>query len=116
MRVTAAKLRRWGGCCDQVDKFYLMWPNGAEVTRANVALAQAAGLDVLWTFYHLMDGAQVKAFISYTVDQRRPWVAALLRKAGLETYAAEVEALPDGDMETAVHTYREAADAAYTAR
>src|SRR3990167_8912432 len=75
MRVTAAKLRRWGGCCDQVDKFYLMWPNGAEVTRANVALAQAAGLDVLWTFYHLMDGAQVKAFISYTADQIVAWEA-----------------------------------------
>ena len=46
MRLTANRLNKLGAC--STHEFEEVFPDGAELTKANVRKAQRAGLNVLW--------------------------------------------------------------------
>ena len=48
MRITEAWLTKHGACAYRVAKFTAIWPDGAEMTEANLLLAADADLPLDW--------------------------------------------------------------------
>lgn len=46
--ITAEILKYHGACIGQVDQFRRIWPDGCEITVANMLKAQEEGLEVSW--------------------------------------------------------------------
>lgn len=71
MKITVEYLKRLNACKDQVDLFAKTFPDGAKVTRDNLAKARAAGLNVEWFAAEVYRGAVKSALINYHDSARK---------------------------------------------
>ena len=52
--ITAALLRSRGACAQRMNVFIAEWPEGCEVSEANLLRAGELGLDLGWFAYHFL--------------------------------------------------------------
>ena len=76
MRIMDAMLA--GACREQRERFAAEWPDGAEVTEANVLRAFVLGLDVDWLLSHVLPAP---LWAEYQ-RQRAPLIVAMLERGG----------------------------------
>lgn len=116
MKVTAEMLQQANVCRDGLEIFEREWPEGAEVTLANVQRAAELHLDLAWFAYNCFTARALRAFCDATAHVRQAFneVTAPAWKA----YTAAVIAAQDafGKSEESLDKYGEVlavADRAY---
>lgn len=62
MKITAKMLRDLDACEEEVEVFERLWPTGAYVTCANVAIARAHALDIDWFIAQLWPPAILMSY------------------------------------------------------
>ena len=76
--ITGEWLAQQGACGREFDRFLAEWGGEADVTRASLERAKALGLNLLWLGCQIADARTLRAFVGFTLTQRRPALAALL--------------------------------------
>lgn len=76
-RLTASYLKRMGACADQVARFQAEWPDGAEITPANVLRAYKIGLNVDWIVCNCLNNDARLAYEKAVARARLPYYEAV---------------------------------------
>lgn len=91
--IPISRIRRWGACTEHVTRIAALYPDGVPLTREAAFALQDAGVDVLWGLLRLMTKQERVEFALFTLRQRQPHLASLLRQADCEAHALAIEAL-----------------------
>ncbi|KKN83813.1 hypothetical protein LCGC14_0294660 [marine sediment metagenome] len=87
-KITAQYLRNKKACEEEVEQFTRVFPNGAEVTRANVIKAQRAKLDLDWFI-----GSVTGTIERFDEEWKVLYLRCRNRQIGKETYHKAVREL-----------------------
>ncbi|HJZ11343.1 MAG TPA: hypothetical protein VJ521_04290, partial [Acidobacteriota bacterium] len=84
-----AKMLRKKGACDeeQIELFFLEWPNGAEVTKENVLRAFELQLSVPWAVTHLLGKQYAEWNREFKLPLKEVFTAETFRKCWNNAYA-----------------------------
>jgi hypothetical protein len=96
--ITAEWLREQRACEAQLEIFQRVFPNGSDLTEADLDKAITAGLDRLWSLLRLADGALRREFLVFTLRQRHPNIVALFERAGFKEHAAAIAGIDWADL------------------
>jgi hypothetical protein len=103
-----------GACADQAARFAALWPEGAELTRANLARAADAGLALAWLVPQVLTAPALRALSEALAPALRAYdeatAPALLayNEATAPARLAYTEARATGPINPAFRAYDEA--------
>ena len=77
MRVTKELLLEHGACESEVERFALLWPNGAETTYRNCLRASREKFDLEWFVDTLLDASRRKTYEEAKAPSRKTYKEAV---------------------------------------
>lgn len=110
-RITPRMLRLTIACQEQQELFLEVFPDGMEVTRANLVAAAAAGLSIDWGAEEFLTAPALKKYMAATIE---PDQAYLLARTAAHEASAEAKEAGE-DLNTASQRWRTACNEAYKA-